>query len=397
MAELNSAVEELLAASLDALERYEANRSLADDGTHPPAPGDVYVLNETRAYNVEWVLVSSDPADPNRILAVPADGSALVGSADIELSNDSPLGTFKLRCRFATWINIDLLKPEFWLGALPAGDVAKARDAWQKLAEGELTGSTLARETDDDPLYQDWLEGVLEPARRAVLEERHEAPETHPKRGNTRILSDRIRHYFALAASLLLFMAGAAAWRQQIEIQALESAIEFSRGRHWQEVQQLESKQRRLTVQYQELEQAGENQANSARILQERVLQLNRQLAEAKLAAKVVNPVIAFFPPPEEAMRGRRQIQLRPGASHVVLFLALRKSSPAPSYRLELREKGNDISIWENDRLTLEEPGEVRAGVPLEVLKLGAYELELLELEGNAFRRIAGYEFTVIN
>ncbi len=43
----------------------------------------------------------------------------------------------------------------------------------------------------------------------------------------------------------------------------------------------------------------------------------------------------------------------------------------------------------------LQEPGEIRIGLPTAILMQGEYDLELSRLEGDTFNKIADYELTV--
>ncbi|MCP4658312.1 MAG: hypothetical protein GY856_23105 [bacterium] len=156
---------ELLADSLRALDRYQQKQEVpAGESARPPATGDLYVLEPTRNFNLEWMLVAHDPADPDRFLAVPADGNFLAGSADVELPDDSAAGALSLRCRFATWIGVALLDPALRVGVAGSGEVERARRKWFEVGDGEVAGPVLAREVDDDPEYRDWVEAVLIPA-----------------------------------------------------------------------------------------------------------------------------------------------------------------------------------------------------------------------------------------
>jgi len=162
--------QELLADSRRALDRYEQKQEvLAGARARPPASGDVYVLEPTRDFNLEWMLVAHDPADPGRFLAVPADGNFLAGSADVELPDDSAAGSLRLRCRFATWIGSTVLDPALRVGVVGRGEVERARRKWFEVGDGEVAGPRLAREVDDDPEYRDWVKDVLIPARRTLL------------------------------------------------------------------------------------------------------------------------------------------------------------------------------------------------------------------------------------
>jgi len=388
---------ELVAESLRALERYEQKQeALAGESARPPAPGDVYVLDPTRDFHLEWVLVANDPADPDCFLAVPADGNFLAGSGDLELGDDSAVGAVRLRCRFATWIDATLLKPDLRVGVLGSAEVSRARQKWHEVGDGVLTDPVLAREVDDDPEYKDWVEDVLIPARR-TLREAQAAVIARPKPPQPYPL-------LRIAASIVLMLGGGLAglqlWRLNEQVQDLKMVSRSAEERHREELaaerDRLEAERERLIAEHRrELEQADAEDAQAARELRERIAELDKRLEEVARASSVVNPVIASFESPRFVTRGKKKITLEPGASHVVLFLALDERLPALKYRLELREKGSDVPVWTNDLLTVVEPGEIRVGVPAGILNPGVYELELSALEGGEVRRVGEYELAV--
>lgn len=404
---------DLIAASFEALDRYEEAQEAVDEGgERRPAPGDVYVLEATKDFGVEWAVVAHDPADPSRFLVVPADGHVLAGSADVELEDDSPVGALKLRCRFGTWTDAALLSPELRVGVLGTEGLVRARQRWLDVGDGGLTGDVLGREVDDDPGYQDWVDGVLVGARRALIEaqESEERPEIAaavevPKDEPVAPAAWRRQGsmFFRIAASIVVAVASVHLWRLNERVQDLETASRGAEERHGAAIRRLETERdrivaerNRLQVRQQELEAAGAENEREARELRERVAVLDRQLEEAEKASEVVNPAIVVFSPPDDVQRGKAEVTLSPKQSVVVLLLPLREPSPAPQYRLKVRMKDSQAAIWTVDELVLQMPGEIRAGVPVRVLKQGEYVLELLALEYDTFRRVATYNLTVL-
>lgn len=403
---------DLVAASFEALDRYEAaQETLAAGGERPPAPGDLYVLEATKELGVEWAVVAHDPADALRFLVVPADGHVLAGSADVELANDSPVGALKLRCRFGTWTKVELLRPELRVGILGTAGLVQARQRWLDLGDGGVTGDVLAREVDDDPGYQDWVDGVLVAARQALIEAQGveaaagfsaDDEETEEKPVAPRPWRPRSSAFLKVAAAIALVVASGQLWRLSQRVGQLETSAKGAEERHGAEIRRLETERERLAaerdrlqVRQQELEAAGAENEQEARELRERVAALDRKLVEAERAGEVVNPAIAFFNPPEQALRGKVEVTISPEQSYVVLFLELQEPSPAPRYRLDVRVKGDERTIWSNDRLVVQKPGEIRVGLPAKLLKGGEYELELLAWEDGAFRRVGEYELAV--
>ena len=201
----------LLEATRETLERYEASQVAAQKTDRPPAPGDVYVLEQTKDYSLSWVVVAGDPAESGRLLAVPADGNLLVGSADVAVPEDSPMGLLNLRCRFAGWIDADKLDPHLRLGVLERGDVERARRKWLEMADGALTGTVLEQEVDEDPEYQEWVTTVLVPARRALF---GPVPDAKPVKRKPRSPAglSLVRWSYPLAAAAAVLLALGAGW-----------------------------------------------------------------------------------------------------------------------------------------------------------------------------------------
>lgn len=401
MAELKQAAD-LVAMSLEALERCEEKQAALKDGANrSPMRGDVYALRETADDDVDWVLVAHDPADARCFLAVPADDHFLAGSADVEFAD----GSLWLRCRFATWIDAELLAADLRVGMVPSTDVERARQRWLDLGDGKVTGSVLAREVDDDPEYKDWCGDVLEPARRRVAGMSETKEDDAPDKSEGVVVPFRRSVRFTMmrvAASVALTMAGLAFWRSYERIQSLEMANRIVEERY-REVEEKRDRSeaeriREADAHRLELERAGKENEQAAQQYRDQIATLDERLEEARKARKpsdVVNPAVIVFDEPQLTTRGRRKVTLSSGASHIVLFFALRERSPASRYRLVLREQGKNEVIWANDRLTLEEP-EIRVGLPASILTPGGYDLELLRVEGGAFSKVGDYELEVL-
>lgn len=415
---------DLVIASFDALDKYEATQeSLAEDRGRSPKPGDVYVLEATKDFDVEWAVVAHDPADEARFLVVPADGHVLTGSADVALEDDSPVGALKLRCRFGAWTDARHLRPEQRVGFLGAEGLIRARQQWLDVGDGQVGVDVLGREVDDDPGYQDWVSSALVPARQALIAvQEPEEPQVpavatgdsvvedlvteHQEVGEATSLPASRSHtsmFLRIAASILVAIASLQLWRLNERVQDLEAASRGTEERHGAAIQQLETERDRLMTErerlrsrQQELEVAGAEKEHEARQLRERVSALDQQLVEAEKASEVVNPELVVFSPPEETQRGKKEVTLHPGQSYVVVFIPVQGPSPAPRYQLKVKVKGSGVVIWANDRLVTQKPGEVRAGLPTKILRQGEYEFELLALDDGAFHRVAEYELVVI-
>lgn len=388
---------ELVAESVQALERYEQKQeALAGESARQPAPGDVYVLEPTRDFNLEWVVVANDPADSDRFLAVPADGNFLAGSADLELGDDSAVGALRLRCRFGTWIDATLLKPELRVGVLGSDEVSRARQKWIDLGDGVLTAPVLMREVDDDPEYKDWVEDVLIPARRALQEAqatviaRPKPPQPYP--------------LLRIAASIVLLVGGGLAglqlWRLNERVRDLETVSRSAEERHREELEaqrdRLEAEREHLIAEHRrELEQAGAEDAQAVQELRERIAELDKRLYAMQRASELVNPVVAVLDLSGTTSRGRLEIELLPRSSHVVVVIVLSTAKQAPRYQLELHKESDGTSIWQTDQAFPSEIGELWFGIASGILKQGRYVLVVSALQGGTFHEVGRFEIDV--
>ncbi len=134
----------------------------------PPEPGDLFVLAATADLPVEWAILDGRP-ERGELLAVPADTNPLAGSGDVEVPATEPGGPLSLRCRFATWLDAGLFKPDLRSGSLAAETVAEARQRVRRLEHGPLETSPLAEEVDAESEYRDWIRDVPERARTLAL------------------------------------------------------------------------------------------------------------------------------------------------------------------------------------------------------------------------------------
>lgn len=133
-----------------------------------PRPGDVFLQASTADLPVEWVLLGTDPADPRRLVAVPADTNPLAGSGDVLVPAEAPGGPLSLRCRYAVRVEPGDLVPELVTGAVEPAYAERALALWQALEAGTAVASASEREVDASPAYRDWIDEGPAPARDAV-------------------------------------------------------------------------------------------------------------------------------------------------------------------------------------------------------------------------------------
>ncbi len=328
--------ERLLAETRKAWQRSSAARVEIDERRgQPAAPGDLFVLAESAEGAVEWAVLARDPE--GWLLAVPADANVLVGSADVVCVQDGvPL---TLRCAFAVRLAAGRFERGRRSGAVAPADVERALTRCSALDRGERVGSVLEHEVDQDPEYLDWVEEVLEPARRTVLgregaaaaaagaHEPAEEPGAEPLRGpwgGRGVV--RPGAWYLMAASILLAVGAG-----------------LGSGLLWRHNRALE-----------------------------------RQLAAARLAgAAVANPVLAQLDL-TAGLRGDLEQTLPPAATHLILFFGLGDTDRSPAYRLEVIAEPSGAAVWVQSGLRRSEYGEVMAGIPAAVLPAGEYRLRLL-------------------
>ncbi len=337
----------LLEETRKAFERRAAERAAATTrGSEPPAPGDLYVLECAVGGGVEWVVMAIDPAAEQGVLAVPADGGSLAGTGDIEIPETSSGGPLTLRCRFAAWLGAEHFESRARIGGLDADGLARARRRWSEIESGGWAGSILAREVDEDPDYQDWIDQVVAPARQALVAIGQSPGEAATGRAPIvgRRASRRPPFGFrppALLAASILFLAmgvaGSMLWRR------------------------------------------GKTETLLAR----------RQAVAVNLAIAALEP--------SGGLRGEVEtIRLPAAAGRVILLLVLDDSSPLPKYRVELARQGTGESLWHNDEvLPVRDPAEIRLDLPSSLLAPGDYQLRLLGWEDGRFRPAGEYLFRI--
>ncbi len=144
--------------AIEARRRANATRTQRDP--REVVVGDLYVLSATSNLPVEWAVLRID----RRLLrayVVPADTQPLCGSGDITVA-PTVGGPLQLRCRFGAWIHLSDLRQTHYAGELETPIVEQA---WALVEQAE---HTVNNPTEQDPIYQDWINDVLRPALAAI-------------------------------------------------------------------------------------------------------------------------------------------------------------------------------------------------------------------------------------
>lgn len=352
-----------------------------------PAPGELYVLAETRDFPVEWALL--DRKASGELLAVPVDTNPLVGEADLEIPKEASSGPLVLRCAYGVWLEPSRFDPAHRTGSLDAVWVARALAVWKGVEKGERATSPLAAETEADPEYQDWLRGVVEPARATVEGKAEQArPVQRPARP-PRWTSPR--NPYAVAASVLLAVGLALGVRsiQQAE-RAEELAAERDRLRLREEAiaQELSRTQREIVERDRQAQEA-------ERRVAERIADLERRLDKASHPEPMINAPFVYLTPREPVRGPDDGISIPPAASHLFLILYTALREPFTEYRLEILNWENKRLVWSTGGLKKTGVVEVSVALPRSHLPPGDYRLQLYGVKDGQSKLAGEYDLKI--
>ncbi|MCP3964585.1 MAG: hypothetical protein GY719_42695 [bacterium] len=358
-------------------------------GAGPPAPGDVVVLECTACFDVEWAVLARDPAHPGRLLAVAADGQAMVGSADVAVPASAPGGPLVLRCRFGGWIDGGLIDTATRTATLPQDEVACARDRRAEVERGTVAGSILACEVDDDPEYQDWVAETLEPAWLAfaktgpvLVPEVDGAAERHGRivEASAPAWQTAGARSLALAATVLLALGAGLFWRQHQELSDLRDHHQVETEEYRHEIGELRSENGQREDGFRrQLEEAGNERERLESDARLQLEELGQQLDHARRQTVVGNPVALSLDFPRGRRGDERRVYLPTDASHVLFFMTLEGAEPGQTYGAELHDRATGERLWAKGELR-PELRELRFGLPRSQLPPGEYLLRILEL-----------------
>jgi len=132
-----------------------------------PQPGDIFVFAHPKTMGLQWVILSA--AEPQRLLIVPADDVAMVGSTDIDLPAPALCSPLTLRCRQSLWIRATDFDMNLRVGLLETWHRLRALEKVKQIAEGKLISSVSQQQMDDEHDYKEWMAQVNEG--RHVLEQ----------------------------------------------------------------------------------------------------------------------------------------------------------------------------------------------------------------------------------
>ena len=132
-----------------------------------PRPGDLLGFPDSPESSGLWAVLDQD--DARGFLLVATDLHPFAGTRDVAVSPGAACGALCLRCGFEAWLDSEVLETAKCVSMLEPEDLQRARDKRVQIEAGSVTGSVIARDSDGDPEYQDWLEAGPVEARTALL------------------------------------------------------------------------------------------------------------------------------------------------------------------------------------------------------------------------------------
>lgn len=352
----------------EAVDRYGQEQDRVAARGPEPWPGDLYVLEETAGFSVEWLVVERTPG---RCRLVAVDTNPILGSSDVPVPAEVEGGPLSVRCAVSLEVGLETLKRGERTGTVDPEILEPVRRRLEEVAAGSLDARSGAS-GEPDPDLDDWFDEALAPARAALLPPVQEAP--GPRRRFVRLAAG--------AAFLLLLVAlagvSALAWRsQQRERQALREVARLAEER-----QALEAEHQRQLAALREAQVRAQPQRPPAPAPPPPAPEPLRPL---------VNLAYASFYPGET--RGTEQEIVIPGGStHLFLLFYVGNQESCREYRLEVaRLKAPAVSFTVQELRPLASQ-EVSVAIPRTQLPDGSYRFRLSGLCGGERRELGAYE-----
>jgi len=373
-----------LAAAAAAAARQ--HRSAVDRTPDRPVEvGEVFVLQSTSDFPVEWALLERRDAE-GPFLAVPGDSHPFLGSRDVEVETST--GVLNLRCQAGLWLEPAAFKPDLRVGTLEPDDLERARLKVREVGQRGFAPDPFLEDVDLSPEYEEWMRDVIHPALAAAGSasvEKTFAPAVALARGPRR--KPLVSWWMAAAAILTLMCSGLLVWelRQQQQIESLTARTASSEAALQAEKAQREEAQRTAAEALKEREETGK--------LLARISALEGRL-EAP-AQPLLNPPVAILQP-TEVLRGTsaRSYEVPASAPGLTVVLRFRESEAYPAYRLILTREGTAKPIWQTDGLRRSAEG-VQLAMPQRYIPPGKYQLSLSGLRAGKAQPVAEYELMV--
>ncbi|MCH9650739.1 MAG: hypothetical protein K0U98_21090 [Deltaproteobacteria bacterium] len=319
----------------------DALRFLVGRQGDEPRPGDLFLLEATADAPLEWLILEG--ADPGNWKAIAADLNPSAGSADVALDSEGWAGPVTLRCGVSAVIPQSCLLPELRTGVVPTEVLERAQGRRREIESGELEGSVLEREIDQETEYRDWHSDVLQPALEAA------------KGSWTSLEAPR-----GVAAGAESLSRGNAA---SLPVAQSEFPSKSGKGKFhgWQ------------------MAAAVLATATVTLFLSQSELGTRAtQGAQRQNPAPMVNPQLEWFQPATDALRGGgREILLSPQAQWLTIVLETWNPTLFSSYGVELERSSGAELVWTHDQLHRQGASEVIFTLPSSLLPPGMYVFRL--------------------
>jgi len=337
-----------------AVDRYGQEHARVAVRGPEPWPGDLYVLEESAGFPVEWLVVERTRS---HCRLVAADTNPALGSSDVPVPAEVAGGPLSVRCAVSLEVGVETLRRGERSGTVAPEILETVRHCLEEASAGE----------EPEPDLEDWFAEVLAPARAALLPPGLEAPPRPPRR--------LVRLAAGTAFLLLLVALGGVsvlAWRsQQRESQAQR------------EVQRLVQERGEL---------AAEHQRQLAALREARI---QRPPAPPPPVRQPLQPLVnlayASFYPGET--RGTEQEIAVPGEStHLFLMFYVGDREPCKEYELEITRRGAPAAALTARELRPLSGQEVTVAVPRARLPDGSYQLQLYGVCKGERRELGAYE-----
>lgn len=349
-----------------AVERYGQEEARSAPRGPEPWPGDLYVLTETAAFPVEWLVVERTS---HHCRLVAADTNPALGGADVPVPAEAKGGPLSVRCAASLQVGVEALRRGERTGTVAPEALESVRRRLEDLA----SGSPASGLDEPDSSLEDWFTEVLAPARAALLPAVLEAPE--PRR--------RLGLRAAVAAILLLLVAlgglSALSWR-------------FYRGEL-----QARREVERLVHEGRTLEAEHRRQLATLREAQVQTLKSSEPPPKPPPPVRetlrpLVNLAYVSFYPGE--VRGtEREIAVPAGATYLLFSLYAGQEEPCTTYELEIARRGVPAAVLKVKGIRpLAGQQEVNAAVPRTRLPDGLYQLRLEGVCNGERRELGVYE-----
>ena len=370
---------ELAAAAAAAARKL---RSGTDQARRPAVVGEVFVLEATADFPVEWALLEQRGED-GPFLAVPGDSHPFLGSRDLDV--EASTGRLHLRCQAAVWLEPAALAPGLRSGTLEPEDLERARRKIREVTGKDFAPDPFLEEVDLSPEYAEWMRDVIQPARAAAGSPGF-APAIEPA---VRPPARPLLWWWAAAAAAFVLVAMGLAGRimwQSRQIEGLAARSGSSEAALQAERVRREEEQRKAAEALKERdEREGE--------LQGRISALEERLNAPELPR--LNLPVAILQP-AEVLRGTdlRSYRLPASAPALTVVLKFRDTEDYPAYRLVVTRNGEAAPVWRTDGLERSTEG-IQLALPRRYLPPGRYRLSLSGLRSGKAQPVADYELAI--